>query len=122
MAKKIMVVDDQPDTVELAKAVLEIGDFEVLDFTRPREALEALKKGGLPDLLILDIRMPDLSGPDLCKLIRSDSAIKSQKIVYFTASSDADMKLLREDNVLGYIFKPFDNDNFIREVKKYLAM
>ena len=122
MAKKIMVVDDQPDTVELAKAVLEIGDFEVLDFTRPREALEALKKGGLPDLLILDIRMPDLSGPELCKLIRLDPAIKALKIAYFTASSDADMKLLSEGNVLGYIFKPFDNENLIKDVNKYLAM
>ena len=64
---KIMVVDDEPDTVELTKAILEMKEFEVIAFTGAKEALEELKKGINPDLVILDMRMPEMSGPDFCE-------------------------------------------------------
>ena len=117
---KIMVIDDQPDTVELTKAVLEMNNFEVIAHTNPKEALEDLKKGTRPDLIILDMRMPGLSGPDLCKLIREDREINDLKIVYFTASSDADHNLLDQYNVLGFILKPFDNEKLIDEINRYI--
>lgn len=117
-----MVVDDQPDTVELATAILEMNEFEVLAFTEPRKALDSLKSGSKPDLIILDVRMPDLSGPELCNEVRKDDKIKNQKIAFFTASSDADNNLLKETGALGFIFKPFDNDKLVEDVNHYLSL
>ena len=122
MAKKIMVLDDESNTVELVKAVLEIGGFEVLPFTEPNAALEHLEKGDLPDLMLLDMRMPAISGPDLCDKLAQNPKFRELKIVFFTASSDFDRGLLQKHGVKGFIFKPFDNDGLVAEVKKYLGI
>ncbi len=122
MKKKLMIIDDEPDTIELVKAIMEFEDeFEAKTYTDSRDAIKALKTyKDLPDLIILDVRMPYLSGLDFCKMIREDEKLKNLKIVFFTASSDSDKSLLKKYNVLGYIFKPFDNEMLIKDIKKYL--
>ena len=117
---RIMIVDDEPNTVELTKAVLELNGFEPIGFTDPRFALDELKKGLKPDLIILDMRMPGISGPEFCKEIRRDETLKDIRIVFFTASSDEKADLLKEYNVLGFIFKPFDNDILIDQINQFL--
>jgi two-component system sensor histidine kinase ChiS len=121
MGKIIMVVDDEPDTIELTKTVLEMNGFKVLAFTDSQEALNALKKDPLPDLIALDMRMPQVSGPDFCKKVRSDPRTKNLKIVFFTASSGRDNEAVEKYGALGYIFKPFDNDQLIKDINKYLG-
>ena len=118
---KIMVIDDTEDTVELAKTILEISGFEVSAYTSPETALAELKKGNLPDLVILDVRMPGISGPEVCEQIRKDEKLKDLKIIFFTASGETNIELLKKHGVLGYIFKPFDNDEFVKNIKNYLA-
>lgn len=122
MPKMIMVIDDEPDTVELAKTILEMEKFKVSAFNNAKDAIDALKKGNLPDLIILDMRMPLISGPDFCEKIRTDPKLKNLKIAFFTASSETDKNLLKKYSVLGFIFKPFDNDKLVKEIKRYLAM
>ena len=53
--KKIMIVDDEPDTVVLAKAILEMNHFETMEFNVPEDALASIEKGARPDLIILDM-------------------------------------------------------------------
>lgn len=118
--KKIMVIDDTPDTLELAKAVLEMDGFKVIEYLESKKALDSLRSGNLPDLILLDLRMPEISGPDFCKIIRKEEKLKNLKIVFFTASSDADENILKKYNVLGYIFKPFNNDQFVKDIRNYL--
>ena len=120
MKQTLMVVDDEPDTIELAKAILDMHGFKVLAFTKSTEALAALKEGAHPDLLILDMRMPEMSGPDFCKAMRADPKLKDIKVVYFTASSDSNEAILEPYHVLGFIFKPFDNEDFVTKIKHYL--
>ena len=72
MAKKIMVVDDEQDILELVKVILESQGFEVHAFINAKEALSELETGDSPDLLILDIRMPQISGYDFCKIVRKN--------------------------------------------------
>jgi CheY-like chemotaxis protein len=117
-----MVVDDEPDTVELTKAVLEMNGFEVTTFTDSQAALDSLKKDPLPDLIALDMRMPQVSGPDFCEKIRADPRTKGIRIVFFTASSFKEDAVVKKYGVLGYIFKPFDNDQLVKDVNKYLGM
>ncbi len=121
MAKRIMIVDDEPDTIELTKTVLEMNGFEVAAFTDSQAALDSLKKDPLPDLIALDMRMPQVSGPDFCEKIRADPRTKEIKIVFFTASSFKEDATAKKYGVLGYIFKPFDNDQLVKDIKKFLG-
>ena len=117
--KEIMVVDDEPDTLELVKAVLEMNGFKVNVFDTATGALTALNKDR-PSLVLLDMRMPEVSGVDFCKKVRATPKLKNLKIVFFTASGNNDVALLKQSGALGYIFKPFDNDDFVRQVKKFI--
>jgi len=118
--KKVIIIDDTEDTVELGKAVLELNDIEAIGFNDARKALTELKKGLKPDLIITDMRMPEMSGSEFCAELRKDDKLKNLKVVYFTASSEKEDPKLKEGGVIGCIFKPFDNDKFIMEVKKFL--
>lgn len=121
MSKKVMVVDDEPDTLELVKAILETEDFDITDFNNAKPALDALKKGLNPDIILLDMRMPEISGPDFCQELAKDEKLKKLKVVFFTASSDLDKTLAKKSGALGFIFKPFSNDDLVSQIKKYLA-
>ena len=120
MGNKIMVVDDMTDTIELMETILKTYGFEPICFTSPLAAIEVLRKGDLPDLLILDMRMPDLSGIGFCEELRKDHKFDNLKIVFFTASSDLDKSILQKYNVLGFIFKPFGIKDIIAQIKGYL--
>jgi len=117
-----MVVDDEPDNIELMKIILSKHSFEPILFTKPVEALKALKSGVWPDLLILDMRMPVMSGTDFCIELRKDSKFDKIKIVFFTASSDLDDELLRKYGARGFIYKPFNINELIQQINKFLAM
>jgi two-component system sensor histidine kinase/response regulator len=117
-----MVVDDEPDNIELMKIILSKHGFDPVVFTNPIEALNALKNGALPDLLILDMRMPEMSGTDFCLELHKDSRFDDLKIVFFTASSDLSQELLHKYNVRGFIYKPFNINELVKQVNTYLAM
>jgi CheY-like chemotaxis protein len=118
---RIMVVDDEPDNTELMKIILSKHNFDVVTYNKPVTALEELEKGALPDLLILDMRMPELSGTDFCLEIRKNRKFDDLKIVFFTASNDLNQDLLRTYGVKGFIFKPFNINELIKQIDRYLA-
>ncbi|MCK5026771.1 MAG: response regulator [Nanoarchaeota archaeon] len=120
MAKQIMVVDDEQDIVELVKVILKAKGFDVVTFGNARDAWAELKKGNIPDLVLLDIRMPEMSGNDFCEKVESDKRFKDLKIVVFTASIDLGIAFKEINNVAGFIAKPFDNEGLVKEVTKYL--
>ena len=119
---KIMVVDDEPDNIELMNIILTKHGFEPVLFTSPTKAFSALKGGIRPDLLILDMRMPEMSGIDFCTELRKDAQFDGLKIAFFTASSDLDTELLKRYKVLGFIYKPFSINELIEQINKYLRM
>ncbi len=101
MKKRIMVVDDTEDTIELVRAVLDLHGFDSVTFTDPRNAFESLLKGDLPGLLVLDVRMPHLSGFDFVEKARREERLKKLKIVYFTASNDKEDPKLKQHGSLA---------------------
>lgn len=120
MVKRILVLDDTEDTVEAVKIILESKSFKVLDYNNPLIALKDLEKGMKVDLALIDMRMPEMSGPQLVEKIRANPKIKDLKIVFFTASSDADHELLKKYGVLDYIFKPFDMNQIVKQINGLL--
>ena len=118
---KIMVVDDEPDNIELMKIILSKHGFEPMLFTNPLEAMSTLKKGKIPDLLILDMRMPGLSGIDFCAELHKTSKFNKLKIVFFTASNELGNDILTKHGAIGFIYKPFNIPELISQINKFLA-
>jgi len=122
MAKKIMVVDDEESLVELVKAVLEQEDYEVITAADGNECLKKLKSVK-PDLILLDMMMPGISGREVCEKIRSDPKTKNLKVAFLTVAkfSETGRDVLKKMNVMDYITKPFDNDNLVKRVSKMVG-
>ncbi len=115
--KKVLVVDDEPDTLELVKLVLESGGFEAVLANNGKEALAQIATVKL-DLVLLDIMMPDMDGWDVFrKMKEKDPGIP---IAILTAKAQNIDKLLglhvlKADD---YITKPFGKNELIGKVKK----
>jgi CheY-like chemotaxis protein len=122
MAKTIMIVDDEPHMVELEKAILEADGFKTIAASNGPDALKMLEKAK-PDLVILDMMMPGMSGREVCEQIRKNPKTKALKVIFVTVSrfSEIGKSSLKDMNVLEYITKPFDNADFIAKIKKIVG-
>lgn len=117
----ILAVDDEPHILELLKTLLVVEGYRVLAARSGEEALDILKKQR-PDLVLLDMMMPEMSGREVCERIRADPKTKDLKVVFVTVAkfSEIGKKVLDDLDVLDYITKPFDNQDLIERVKKLL--
>lgn len=122
MAKRIMVVDDEPEVCEAIKAVLEAEGFEVISTLSGPEYLKKLQEEKV-DLALIDFFMPEMSGRELCERIRKDPKLKDLKAAFLTAAKfgDVGMEKLRELNALDYIQKPFDNVDLVKRVERMVG-
>ena len=120
--KRILIVDDEPDANLLFKIVLEENGFKVDSFTDPLSALENFKEeNDMYDLLILDMKMPQMNGFDLYKKIRKID--KNIKICFLTAS-EINYKVFEEVYSTveknKFITKPIENDQLVKKVNELL--
>ena len=120
--KTVMVVDDEQDIQTLVKAVLEGEGFEVVVASSGQECLEMLKNEK-PDLILMDMMMPGMSGRETSKKIRDDPSTKNVKIAFLTVArfSETGEKTLKAMNISDYITKPFENTDLVKRVKKILG-
>jgi two-component system, OmpR family, response regulator len=107
--QSILLVDDDPDVRRLAALSLErIGGFRVTLATGAREALEQVGRF-LPDLILLDVSMPEMDGPATMAALRLAPSMHGVPIVFLTAgASDTEVARLRALGAIGVIAKPFD--------------
>jgi CheY-like chemotaxis protein len=119
---KIMVVDDEENLRELIKAVLGQEGFEVIDASSGQECLDKLKDEK-PDLILMDMMMPGMSGRETTEKIRDNPDTKDLKIAFLTVArfSETGKETLENLNVLDYITKPFDNEDLVKRVKKLVG-
>ena len=122
MAKKIMVVDDEKNLQELVKAILEEEKYEVITVSSGAECLEKLKKVK-PDLILLDMMMPRMSGREVLELIRNNPRTKNLKVAFLTVArySETGKEALTKLKTVDYIEKPFDKNELVRRVKKIIG-
>lgn len=121
MAKKrVLIVDDEPDIVETIKFILELEDIECMVAYDGEEGLLKAKTEN-PDLIILDIMLPKLNGYKICRLLKFDRLFEHIPIIMLTARAQEKDKTLGEATGADvYLTKPFDMDNLVTLVKKYL--
>ncbi len=84
---KVLVVDDEPDIVEILRYNLQKQNFMVLTASNGNDAV-AIAIAEIPDLIILDVRMPGLSGIETCRKIRTFPSLKSTPVLFLTADTD----------------------------------
>ncbi len=119
--KKILIVDDEQDIVESLKFVLEAADYICYCAYNGEDGLK-LAKDIMPDLIILDVMMPKINGYKISRLLKYDKKYKNIPILMITARSQKEDKLIGEETGADeYITKPFDLDEVVNTVKKYLG-
>ncbi|TAL70180.1 MAG: response regulator transcription factor [Bacteroidetes bacterium] len=119
-AKLIAVVEDEPDIGELIKLNLEKQGFKVKNFETGADFLNFLKSKN-PDLVVLDIMLPDADGFEICKYMRKYSRYSSMPIIMLTAKGDETDKVMGlELGADDYITKPFSMREFVARVKAVL--
>ncbi|MGA2867111.1 MAG: response regulator transcription factor [Verrucomicrobiota bacterium] len=120
MRAKVLVVDDEPEAVELVEFNLKQAGFEVVTAA---DGAEALKKARalLPSLVVLDLMLPEVDGLEVCKMLRRDPATASVPIVMVTAkAAEIDRILGLELGADDYITKPFSPRELVLRIKKIL--
>jgi len=117
--KKIMVVDNEPDIVDLTRTVLELGGYEVLAAYSGEECLRQLEKEKV-DLVLLDIMMPGMSGWDVFNRINKKSPDIKVAFMSVLEISDKRKQVLLEEGLADYIMKPFDKDTLLNRIDKIL--
>lgn len=121
MNKKIMVVDDEPDILSTVGQMLELNGYEVIKASDGKDCINKLYKLSInPDLIVLDIMMPDVSGWDLAAKLKENTKFKDIPIVFLTAKGDPMSVSMGGLTAMDYIVKPFDVKDLIVRIKKIL--
>lgn len=121
MAKKILVVDDEPDLLKVVTFRLRKTGYEVITATNGQNGLDLIKKEK-PDLVLLDLRLPILDGDEVCRRLKADDKLKSIPVILITATSSVS-KIAEKTKELGaddYMMKPFDPEELLKKVKKFI--
>jgi CheY-like chemotaxis protein len=118
--RTILIVEDNPMNMELARDVLEAYGYRVRGAASAGEALQAMQES-LPDLILMDIQLPGLDGLELTRTLKQDADTKDIIVVAMTAHAmKGDRERILEAGCSGYIAKPIDTRALSREVTRLL--
>lgn len=120
MRQRIVLIEDEADIVEMVRYNFRKDGFAVDSYSRGREGLEALRRNP-PDLLLLDIMLPDEDGLSICRRVRADERLKSLPVVFLTAKGEeVDRIVGLEIGADDYVVKPFSPRELVARVKAVL--
>lgn len=123
--KKVLIIDDDPDDVELIKMALKKKSYDLIVAWNGKEGVEKAKKEK-PDAIILDIMMPEKDGFKACKEIKGDPELENIPVLVLTAVSQhfSDTSYAKGEGLSlesdDYIEKPIDGEYLVKRLEKYL--
>ncbi len=120
MKKKALVVDDNKNNLMLEKDLLEVAGFEVFEAENAADGI-AIARKERPDIIILDVRLPDMRGSEAARILRQDKETSDIPIIFVTASVMAGEK--EEINSItnsGFIGKPINTRTFAKEISQFI--
>lgn len=122
MKRRVLYIEDEPEMIELIRLILARRGFEVTGAVGGQEGLEAVRKG-IPDLVLLDLMMPDLDGWDVYQQMKADPATQKIPVIVVTAKAQSIDKVLglHIAKVDDYISKPFSPSELVESVEKVLS-
>lgn len=116
---RVLVVDDDPETLETVADALEIEGWEVQRAASGREALE-MAQAAVPDVAVIDLIMPEISGQEVCMAMRRDARLRSTRLLVLSGAEDTRLAAAESD-ADGAIIKPFTVALLLREVRRLLG-
>jgi two-component system cell cycle response regulator DivK len=118
--KKVLIVEDVEENLRLFRAILDLDEAIVLEATSGPQGI-ALAQSEQPDIILMDMQMPDMDGLSAARLLRSDPRTTKIPIVVITASAmDEDRRRALEAGCDGYITKPIEPSEFVSQIASYL--
>lgn len=122
MSSRILVVDDTPANIQTVTAILKDKGYQLSVATNGRQALAALERSR-PDLILLDVMMPELDGFETCRRIKAHEAWREIPIIFLTAKTDtADIVKGFELGAVDYVAKPFNAHELLARVTTHLTL
>ncbi len=115
--RKVLVIDDEPGIIEIVEANLEGDGFEVISAANGKEGLDKIKSDR-PDLVVLDVMMPEMDGWEVLRRIEQDAEIAGLPVIMLTAkAADEDYIHGLEEGAVEYITKPFYPQELVNRIK-----
>jgi twitching motility two-component system response regulator PilG len=119
--KKILLVEDQESLLKLESILLTSRGFEVRGVSDGQAALAAIEED-IPDLMLLDIMLPDMDGFEICRMVKENERTRKIPVIMVTArKSSMDVQLSKEVGADAYITKPFKSAMLIETIQKFLG-
>jgi len=121
LGKKVMIVEDNELNMKLFNDLLEAHGIQTIQARDGKNVL-ALARENKPDLILMDIQLPEVSGLDITKWLKEDEELKSIPVIAVTAfAMKGDEQKIREGGCEDYISKPISVIKFIETIQKYLG-
>ncbi|MFN6559351.1 MAG: sensor histidine kinase [Nostoc sp. ChiSLP01] len=119
----VLVVDDNPANLQVLSSFLDRSSFEVWAARSGEKALRRLENGDLPDLILLDVMMPDLDGFETCKQLKSNPRLQDIPVIFMTALSETADKIKGlQLGAVDYITKPFQHEEVLVRIENHLKL
>lgn len=119
--KRILVIDDEPQMVEILKVRLEASGYGVISSYDGLDAVEKARREK-PDLILLDIMLPRMDGYRVCRTLKFDERYKDIPIIMFTARAhEKDKETAEEVGADAYMIKPFEPRMLLDKIKELLG-
>ncbi|MDD5216651.1 MAG: response regulator [Candidatus Omnitrophica bacterium] len=120
MGYRILIVDDEPDVVKLTTLRLERSGYDISIATDGDMAVLVAKQV-VPDLILLDIRLPKLNGYEVFRRIREDPQLAKIPIIFATADDSGEVpENVQRLGAEGYLIKPFETAVLVKKIKQFL--
>lgn len=120
MSKTVLIVEDNELNMKLFHDLLEAHDINTIETRNGKDVME-MARTQRPDLILMDIQLPEISGLDITKMLKADDDLKSIPVIAVTAfAMKGDEEKIRESGCEDYISKPISVVGFIDVVRKYL--
>jgi DNA-binding response OmpR family regulator len=118
---RILIAEDEPDIRELVAFTLRFAGHEVIATSNGEEALQQATQI-VPDIIIMDVRMPRMTGYDACRAMKADAALKDIPVVFLSAKGqDSEIQTGLDVGAVEYLLKPFAPNQLAERVKAILA-
>lgn len=120
MPAKILIAEDEKDIRELVGFTLTFGGYRVVEASNGAEAVEKAT-GELPDLILLDVRMPKMTGYEACRTLKATKETRHIPVVFLSAKGqEAEVQEGISLGAIAYILKPFAPNDLLEQVAKFL--
>jgi CheY-like chemotaxis protein len=115
-----LIVEDDPKSMKLTRDLLQVSGYKTIEATDGKQGIE-LAKAKKPDLILMDIMMPEMDGYTACDAIKADKATSKIPVVMLTAMGyELNKKLAEKLGADGYITKPFTRQELLDKISQFL--